>query len=176
MIFQQPDFLGLLVDARGLTDAAHQAGALAIACVDPISLAILAPPGEYGADIAAGEGQQLGLSLTYAGPPVGARAFSQALRPPPLGPWTAPLCLSDPWECASPPPGDTGRRGGPVTLEHPRRSTVNAVLWEADGIPDYRGPDGFRIGLSPLSTSFEEVRSGIVAVAETLEELAPSLD
>ncbi|HKW72389.1 MAG TPA: glycine dehydrogenase, partial [Candidatus Dormibacteraeota bacterium] len=48
VLFQQPDFLGLLVDARTLTAAAHDAGALAIACVDPISLAVLAPPGEYG--------------------------------------------------------------------------------------------------------------------------------
>jgi glycine dehydrogenase subunit 1 len=71
VIFQQPDFLGLLVDARGLTDAAHSAGALAIACVDPISLALIAPPGEYGADIAVGEGQQLGLSPSYGGPHLG---------------------------------------------------------------------------------------------------------
>ena len=71
VIFQQPDFLGLLVDAAGLTRAAHDAGALAIACVDPISLAILAPPGEYGADIAVGEGQQLGLAPSLGGPHVG---------------------------------------------------------------------------------------------------------
>jgi glycine dehydrogenase subunit 1 len=71
VIFQQPDFLGLLVDAKTLTEGAHAAGALAIACVDPISLAILAPPGEYGADIAVGEGQQLGLSPSYGGPHVG---------------------------------------------------------------------------------------------------------
>ncbi len=71
VIFQQPDFLGLLVDARGLTAAAHDAGAVAIACVDPISLAILAPPGEYGADIAVGEGQQLGLAPSFGGPHVG---------------------------------------------------------------------------------------------------------
>ncbi len=79
VIFQQPDFLGLLVDARGLTESAHRAGALAIACVDPISLAILAPPGEYGADIAAGEGQQLGLSPSYGGPHVGFIACSKEL-------------------------------------------------------------------------------------------------
>ena len=71
VIFQQPDFLGLLVDAKTLTERAHAAGALAIACVDPIGLAILAPPGEYGADIAVGEGQQLGLSPSYGGPHVG---------------------------------------------------------------------------------------------------------
>ena len=71
VIFQQPDFLGLLVDAPGLTERAHRAGALAIACVDPISLGILAPPGQYDADIAVGEGQQLGLRLNYGGPHVG---------------------------------------------------------------------------------------------------------
>ena len=71
VVFQQPDFLGLLVDARTLTERAHAMGALAIACVDPISLAILAPPGEYGADIAVGEGQQLGLSPSFGGPHVG---------------------------------------------------------------------------------------------------------
>src|SRR5690348_8588873 len=71
VIFQQPDFLGLLIDAAGLTQAAHDAGALAIACVDPISLAILSAPGEYGADIAVGEGQQLGLSPSLGGPHVG---------------------------------------------------------------------------------------------------------
>ena len=71
VIFQQPDFLGLLVDAPDLVKRAHDVGALAIACVDPISLALLAPPGEYGADIAVGEGQQLGLAPSYGGPHVG---------------------------------------------------------------------------------------------------------
>jgi glycine dehydrogenase subunit 1 len=79
VIFQQPDFLGLLVDARGLTQAAHDAGALAIACVDPISVAVLAPPGEYGADIAVGEGQQLGLSPSFGGPHVGFIACGKEL-------------------------------------------------------------------------------------------------
>ncbi len=79
VIFQQPDFLGLLVDPRALTAAAHDAGALAIACVDPISLGILAPPGEYGADIAVGEGQQLGLAPSFGGPHVGFIACKKEL-------------------------------------------------------------------------------------------------
>jgi len=79
VIFHQPDFLGLLVDARAITAAAHDVGALAIACVDPISLAILAPPGEYGADIAVGEGQQLGLAPSYGGPHVGFMACRKEL-------------------------------------------------------------------------------------------------
>jgi glycine dehydrogenase subunit 1 len=79
LILQQPDFLGLLVDAPGLVERAHASGALAIACVDPVSLALLAPPGEYGADIAVGEGQQLGLSPSFGGPHLGFIACRGAL-------------------------------------------------------------------------------------------------
>src|SRR5213082_1042141 len=79
VIFQQPDFLGLLDDPAELTERAHAAGALAIACVDPVSLAVLAPPGEYGADIAVGEGQQLGLAPSFGGPHLGFIACRQEL-------------------------------------------------------------------------------------------------
>jgi glycine cleavage system P protein (glycine dehydrogenase) subunit 1 len=71
VVFQQPNFLGLLEDAEALCGAAHAAGALAIACVDPISLGLLRPPGAYGADIAVGEGQQLGLAPSFGGPHLG---------------------------------------------------------------------------------------------------------
>src|SRR3977135_2492504 len=71
VIFQQPDFLGLLVDARALTAAAHDGGALALAWGAPHRLALLAPQREHGADIAVGEGQQLGLAASFGGPHVG---------------------------------------------------------------------------------------------------------
>jgi glycine dehydrogenase subunit 1 len=71
VLFQNPDFLGLVQDAASVVEQAHGEGALAVACVDPISLALLAPPGEYGADIAVGEGQQLGLPVGFGGPHVG---------------------------------------------------------------------------------------------------------
>jgi glycine dehydrogenase subunit 1 len=71
VLFQQPSFLGLLEDAPALTELAHANGALSIACVDPISLGMIAPPGEYGADIAVGEGQQLGLAPSFGGPHLG---------------------------------------------------------------------------------------------------------
>ena len=79
VIFQQPNFLGLVEDAASLTAAAHAHGALAIACVDPISLALLAAPGDYGADIAVGEGQQLGLAPSFGGPHVGFMACRNEL-------------------------------------------------------------------------------------------------
>ncbi|MNY74676.1 Kynureninase [compost metagenome] len=46
---------------------------------------------------------------------------------------------------------------------------VTAELWEQDVIPDFRAPQGIRIGLSPLSTSFDEVRRGMWAIRERLE-------
>jgi kynureninase len=65
-------------------------------------------------------------------------------------------------------PRDPALRGGHVTLHHDRMREVTARLWERDVIPDYRDPGGLRIGLSPLSTSFDEVERGIAAVAEAL--------
>jgi kynureninase len=69
-------------------------------------------------------------------------------------------------------PRDPDQRGGHVTLNHPAMREVTARLWRRDVIPDYRDPHGLRVGLSPLSTSFEEVRRGMTAVREELERLA----
>ena len=65
-------------------------------------------------------------------------------------------------------PREAERRGGHVTLHHPAMREVTAALWQRDVIPDYRDPGGLRIGLSPLSTSFTEVRRGLVAVRDEL--------
>jgi kynureninase len=68
-------------------------------------------------------------------------------------------------------PREAQHRGGHVTLNHPHMREVNALLWKEDIIPDYRDPHGLRIGLSPLSTSFEEVLIGLERVKETLHSL-----
>jgi kynureninase len=68
-------------------------------------------------------------------------------------------------------PRDPAWRGGHVTLNHPLMREVTAALWERDVIPDYRDPGGLRIGLSPLSTSFEEVDRGLEMVRDTLAGL-----
>ncbi|KTR95660.1 kynureninase [Microbacterium testaceum] len=65
-------------------------------------------------------------------------------------------------------PRDPAERGGHVTLSHPAMRAVTARLWTQDVLPDYRDPGGLRIGLSPLSTSFDEVVTGLAAVAEAL--------
>lgn len=69
-------------------------------------------------------------------------------------------------------PRDPARRGGHVTLNHPLMREVTAALWERDVIPDYRDPHGLRLGLSPLSTSFDEVDRGLAEVREVLNSLA----
>ena len=69
-------------------------------------------------------------------------------------------------------PRDPARRGSHVTLEHPDFRVTIARLWELGVIPDFRPPDGLRIGLSPLSTSFAEVYRGLIAVREVLWQQA----
>lgn len=68
---QHPNFFGNLENMQAVSDLAHESGALLIACVNPISLGVVAPPGEYGADIAVGEGQGLGNAVSFGGPHFG---------------------------------------------------------------------------------------------------------
>ena len=65
-------------------------------------------------------------------------------------------------------PRDPARRGSHVTVEHPEFGKATAQLWNLGVIPDFRPPNGLRIGLSPLSTSFSEVHRGLTAVREVL--------
>ena len=79
VIAGQPNFLGLLEPMAELGRLAHATGALFVAAVEPVSLTVLAPPGAYAADIAAGEGQPLGIPLQYGGPYLGLLASTDAL-------------------------------------------------------------------------------------------------
>ncbi|MEP6469761.1 MAG: aminomethyl-transferring glycine dehydrogenase subunit GcvPA [Chloroflexota bacterium] len=77
-IAQQPNFFGGIEPMQALGDAAHAVGAQLVAVVEPTSLAMLQPPGEYGADIVAAEGQPLGIPLSFGGPYVGLMAARMA--------------------------------------------------------------------------------------------------
>jgi len=68
VVVQNPNFLGAIEDLEAVADEAHRAGALLAVSADPITLGILKPPGECGADIAFGEGQPLGNRLDFGGP------------------------------------------------------------------------------------------------------------
>jgi len=74
LVVPQPNFFGALEDVDAVTDWAHQRNMLAIGVVNPVALALLSPPGDWGetgADIACGEGQPLGMPLASGGPYLG---------------------------------------------------------------------------------------------------------
>jgi kynureninase len=76
--------------------------------------------------------------------------------------WLAPMGVT----VAS--PREHTHRGGHVTINHPAMRQVTRTLWEHDVIPDFRAPEGLRIGLSPLSTSFVETFEGLAAIRDVL--------
>ena len=78
VVVQHPNVLGILEPARELFAAAREGGAKAIQVFDPLSLGVLAPPGELGADIAVAEGQSLGNHLAFGGPYLGLIAARMA--------------------------------------------------------------------------------------------------
>ncbi len=78
VIVQYPNFFGLIEPLAPVAAQAHQMGALAIACVDPIALGVLKPPGDYDMDIVVGEGQSLGNPMGYGGPMLGLFACKQS--------------------------------------------------------------------------------------------------
>jgi kynureninase len=67
-------------------------------------------------------------------------------------------------------PRDPAERGSHVTIDHPRFAEVTTALWHQGVIPDFRPPNGIRIGLSPLSTSFGELEHAVDAIARLLRE------
>jgi glycine dehydrogenase subunit 1 len=79
VILQTPNFLGCIEDVKAIADMAHDQGALVITAVDPISLGLLEAPGKLGADIVFGEGQSLGIPMSYGGPYLGFFAVTEKL-------------------------------------------------------------------------------------------------
>ena len=80
IIVQSPNYLGLVEDITTLCGMARNEQALSVVVCDPISLALLKAPGEAGADIAVGEGQPLGVPLSYGGPYLGFFATREAYK------------------------------------------------------------------------------------------------
>ena len=79
VIVQNPNFLGYLEAMPRFAKAAHAGGALFVAVVDPLSLALLKAPGDYGADVAVGDGQTVGNPVNFGGPSFGFMVVTEAL-------------------------------------------------------------------------------------------------
>jgi glycine dehydrogenase subunit 1 len=144
VIFQHPNFFGVLEPAAELAAAANDAEALPIAHVDPLSLGVLEAPGRYGCAIAIGEGQSAGNSLSYGGPHYGfLAARSEFIR-------------RMPGRIVGETTDTAGNRGYVLTLQtreqHIRREkatsniTTNQTLLALAGLVylSWLGPEGLR--------------------------------
>ena len=77
LVVQSPNFYGCLEDVAAAAEVAHAAGALLVVVSDPVNLGVLEAPGQQGADIVVGEGQGLGVPLSFGGPYLGVFAAKQ---------------------------------------------------------------------------------------------------
>jgi glycine dehydrogenase subunit 1 len=134
VIYQYPNFFGLLESPQALHAIAHAAGALAVAVCDPIALALLDPPGhlrdasgaEGGADMVVGEGQPLGNPPSFGGPALGFFACRQS------------LVRRMPGRLAAETVDRDGRRGFVLTLQtreqHIRREKATSNICTNQGL------------------------------------------
>ncbi len=144
VLVQQPNFFGCLEEVRELGEIAHNAGALFVVAVDPISLGLLARPGDYGADIVVAEGQSLGNPMNFGGPYLGIMACRE------------PLVRRMPGRLAGQTVDRRGKRCWVLTLQtreqHIRREKATSNICTNQGLLALRaavylatmGPEGMR--------------------------------
>jgi len=123
---QYPDFLGHINDYAAVGEAAKAAGALMCVVVNPIALGLLKPPSTFGADIVVGEGQPLGIPLSFGGPYLGFFACTEA------------LLRKMPGRIVGQTMDDRGQRGFVLTLtpreQHIRRERATSNICTNQGL------------------------------------------
>ncbi|TVR55514.1 MAG: aminomethyl-transferring glycine dehydrogenase subunit GcvPA [Spirochaetaceae bacterium] len=144
LVVQFPDFYGRTFDLDGLAETVHAAGALLVVHVDPIALGLYKDPGSLGADIVTGEGQPLGIPVSFGGPYLGIFACR------------TPLIRRMPGRLAGETLDSKGRRGFVLTLntreQHIRREKATSNICTNQGLMALRaaiylsamGPTGLR--------------------------------
>ncbi len=144
VVLAQPNYFGLIEDARAVSGMAHEAGALLVVLADPVSLALIEPPGEYDADIVVGEGQSLGIAQSFGGPLLGFLAAK------------TPYLRKCPGRLISAAVDVDGNRGYTMTLQtreqHIRRENATSNICTNEGLVALAasvylatlGEDGFR--------------------------------
>jgi glycine dehydrogenase subunit 1 len=125
-IVSQPTFFGEIRDISSVVEAAHEKGALVIEVYNPTSLGLLRPPGDWGVDIAIGEGQPLGIPLSYGGPYVGLMSCRED------------LIRQLPGRIVGAASDHDGRRGFVLTLQareqHIRREKATSNICTSQGL------------------------------------------
>jgi kynureninase len=114
----------------------------------------------------------IGLAAAEAGIALTAEAGIDRIRAKGIALTTYAIDLLDDWlvplGCTLGSPRDASRRGSHVSIRHPNARELTAALIERGVIPDFRAPDSIRIGLSPLTTSFEDVHRGLSVLRDLL--------
>lgn len=110
----------------------------------------------------------IALTAAQAGIEVVAEAGIGAIRSKGIALTEYAIALTDAWlaplGCSVGSPRDSARRGAHVSIRHPEARRLTREMIEGGVIPDFRAPDSIRVGLSPLTTSFADVRAGIEAI------------
>lgn len=114
----------------------------------------------------------LALTAVQAGVELVAEAGIEAIRAKSIALTEYAIALADEWlaplGCSVGSPRNSQRRGGQVAIRHPEARRLTSALIERGVIPDFRAPDTVRIGLSPLSTSFDDVHRGLMTLRDLL--------
>lgn len=144
VVTQYPNFFGCIEDIEAVSEKAHSVGALSIVSTNPTALAFLTPPGKLGADIVTGEGQPLGIPLSFGGPYIGFLAATKS------------LLRRIPGRIAGAAKDSKGRRGFVLTLQareqHIRREKAGSNICSNQALMalcatiylSLLGPDGLR--------------------------------
>lgn len=126
VVLAQPNYFGLIEDACTVSGIVHEAGALLVVLADPVSLALIEPPGEYDADIVVGEGQSLGIAQSFGGPLLGFLAAKM------------PYLRKCPGRLISATVDIDGKRGYTMTLQtreqHIRRDKATSNICTNEGL------------------------------------------
>ena len=114
----------------------------------------------------------IALTSAQAGIEVVAEAGIEAIRAKGMALTEYAIALVDAWlaplGCSVGSPRDAGRRGAHVSIRHPDAKPLTRSLIDRGVIPDFRAPDSVRVGLSPLTTSFDDVHRGLTALRTLL--------
>jgi len=170
VIVQNPSFLGTVRDFTGLAERCHAAKALLVMAFYPVSLGMLKPPGEMGADIAVAEGQSLGMPLGFGGPYLGIMAVTKA-------------CVRKmPGRIAGETTDAEGRRGFVLTLQtreqHIRRGKAMSNICSNQALCALRalihlsllGEEGLREVAAACHAKAEYLKGKVAAFAEVLND------